>query len=146
MDTLKSKLPPIGQLGPFIALVIACAIFGAATDRFFSGENFSLILQQVMVVGVIAIGQQATGVVAIGQLATGGRVDCLPSLCVVRVRREDLSCQHRQERVADGVVLQVTEIGLHCSELKSNSFITKCCPSMIGRNVSEVASYAAEQH
>ena len=57
MDTLKSKLPPIGQLGPFIALVIACAIFGATTDRFFSGENFSLILQQVMVVGVIAIGQ-----------------------------------------------------------------------------------------
>jgi fructose transport system permease protein len=57
MDNLKSKLPPIGQLGPFIALVIACAIFGATTDRFFSGENFSLILQQVMVVGVIAIGQ-----------------------------------------------------------------------------------------
>ncbi len=51
------KLPPIGQLGPFIALIIACAIFGATTDRFFSGENFSLILQQVMVVGVIAIGQ-----------------------------------------------------------------------------------------
>jgi fructose transport system permease protein len=57
VDTLKSKLPPIGQLGPFIALVIACAIFGATTERFFSGENFSLILQQVMVVGVIAIGQ-----------------------------------------------------------------------------------------
>jgi fructose transport system permease protein len=57
VDTLKSKLPPIGQLGPFIALIIACAIFGATTDRFFSGENFSLILQQVMVVGVIAIGQ-----------------------------------------------------------------------------------------
>ncbi len=57
MDTLKSKLPPIGQLGPFIALVIACAVFGLTTDRFFSGENFSLILQQVMVVGVIAIGQ-----------------------------------------------------------------------------------------
>ncbi len=51
------KLPPIGQLGPVIALFIACAIFGATTDRFFSGENFSLILQQVMVVGVIAIGQ-----------------------------------------------------------------------------------------
>ena len=57
MDTLKSKLPPIGQLGPFIALLIACVIFGLTTDRFFSGENFSLILQQVMVVGVIAIGQ-----------------------------------------------------------------------------------------
>jgi fructose transport system permease protein len=57
VSTLESKLPPIGQLGPFIALVIACAFFGLTTERFFSGENFSLILQQVMVVGVIAIGQ-----------------------------------------------------------------------------------------
>ena len=57
MDNWKQKLPPIGQLGPFIALIIACAIFGATTDQFFSGENFSLILQQVMVVGVLAIGQ-----------------------------------------------------------------------------------------
>ena len=57
MSTLKEKLPPIGQLGPFIALIIACAIFGSTTERFFSGENLSLILQQVMVVGVIAIGQ-----------------------------------------------------------------------------------------
>ncbi|HET7867709.1 MAG TPA: ABC transporter permease, partial [Burkholderiaceae bacterium] len=54
---MKDKLPPIGQLGPFIALVIACVFFGLATDRFFSGENFSLILQQIAVVGVIAIGQ-----------------------------------------------------------------------------------------
>jgi fructose transport system permease protein len=54
---LKERLPPIGQLGPFIALLLACIAFGASTDRFFSGENFSLILQQVMVVGVIAIGQ-----------------------------------------------------------------------------------------
>ena len=57
MDTLKDKLPPIGQLGPFIALILACAFFGAMTDNFFSAGNFSLILQQVMVVGVIAIGQ-----------------------------------------------------------------------------------------
>lgn len=57
MQTLKSKLPPIGQLGPFIALAIACAFFSFTTERFFSGENLSLILQQVMVVGVIAIGQ-----------------------------------------------------------------------------------------
>ena len=54
---MTSKLPPIGQLGPFIALLIACVAFGTTTDRFFSGENFSLILQQVTVVGVIAIGQ-----------------------------------------------------------------------------------------
>ncbi len=57
MDNWKEKLPPIGQLGPFIALIAFSAFFGAMTDRFFSGENFSLILQQVAVVGVIAIGQ-----------------------------------------------------------------------------------------
>ena len=57
MSTFTDKLPPIGQLGPFIALLIACTFFGITTDQFFSAENFSLILQQVMVVGVIAIGQ-----------------------------------------------------------------------------------------
>ena len=62
MTTLASspwqdRLPPIGQLGPFIALILACTFFGVTTDQFFSGENFSLILQQVMVVGVLAIGQ-----------------------------------------------------------------------------------------
>ena len=57
MTPWKDRLPPIGQLGPFIALILACAFFGATTEQFFSGENFSLILQQVMVVGVIAIGQ-----------------------------------------------------------------------------------------
>ena len=57
MSTFTDKLPPIGQLGPFIALLMACTFFGITTDRFFSAENFSLILQQVMVVGVIAIGQ-----------------------------------------------------------------------------------------
>jgi fructose transport system permease protein len=53
----KLKLPPIGTLGPFIALLIACVFFATQTDRFLSGENLSLILQQVAVVGVIAIGQ-----------------------------------------------------------------------------------------
>jgi len=57
MSTLKEKLPPLSQLGPFIALAVACAVFGLTTENFFSGANFALILQQVMVVGVIAIGQ-----------------------------------------------------------------------------------------
>jgi fructose transport system permease protein len=57
MTTFKDKLPPLSQLGPFIALAVACVIFGFTTDHFFSGDNFALILQQVMVVGVIAIGQ-----------------------------------------------------------------------------------------
>ena len=51
------KLPPLSQLGPFIALLLACAFFASQSDRFLTGGNISLILQQVAVVGVIAIGQ-----------------------------------------------------------------------------------------
>jgi fructose transport system permease protein len=57
MNTWKDKLPPIGTLGPFLALLAACAFFATQNERFLSGGNFSLILQQVAVVGVIAIGQ-----------------------------------------------------------------------------------------
>ena len=44
-------------LAPLLALALACAFFATQSDRFLSLQNFSLILQQVMVVGVIAIGQ-----------------------------------------------------------------------------------------
>ena len=55
--TWRDRLPPVGTLGPFIALLLACIFFATQNDRFLSSENFSLVLQQVMVVGVIAIGQ-----------------------------------------------------------------------------------------
>ncbi|MDO9250167.1 ABC transporter permease [Hydrogenophaga sp.] len=57
MNTLKAKLPPMGTLGPFIALIFACLFFATQNERFLTLQNFSLILQQVMVVGTIAIGQ-----------------------------------------------------------------------------------------
>lgn len=44
-------------LGPFLALVIASIFFATQSDRFFTGANMSLIIQQVMVVGTLAIGQ-----------------------------------------------------------------------------------------
>jgi fructose transport system permease protein len=52
-----TKLPSIASLGPLIALLLACAFFATQSDRFLSLQNFALILQQVMVVGTIAIGQ-----------------------------------------------------------------------------------------
>ena len=52
-----SRLPPIATLGPLIALLIAVVFFATQSERFLSVQNFSLILQQVMVVGTIAIGQ-----------------------------------------------------------------------------------------
>jgi fructose transport system permease protein len=47
----------LGAVGPLIALLAACAFFATRSDRFLTGDNLSIVLQQVMVVGVIAIGQ-----------------------------------------------------------------------------------------
>jgi fructose transport system permease protein len=44
-------------VGPLAALLLACAFFSARTDTFLTGGNLSLIIQQVMVVGTLAIGQ-----------------------------------------------------------------------------------------
>ena len=44
-------------VSPLIALIIAVTIFSLQSDRFLTGRNFSLIVQQVMVVGTLAIGQ-----------------------------------------------------------------------------------------
>ena len=57
MNPLKAKLPPLGTLGPAIALLLACTFFSFQHENFLTLRNFSLILQQVMVVGTIAIGQ-----------------------------------------------------------------------------------------
>jgi fructose transport system permease protein len=45
------------SLGPLVALLLACAYFATQSDRFLAGPNFSLIAQQSMVVGILAIGQ-----------------------------------------------------------------------------------------
>ncbi|HWT22481.1 MAG TPA: ABC transporter permease [Solirubrobacteraceae bacterium] len=47
----------LAQLGPLIALVLVCAFFATQSDRFLTGSNFSLVFQQVMVIGTLAIGQ-----------------------------------------------------------------------------------------
>ena len=42
-------------LGPVAALLLASIFFAVMSPRFLTGPNFSLILQQVMVVGVLAM-------------------------------------------------------------------------------------------
>ncbi len=54
---LSSRHIPWGALGPWLALLATCIFFTTQSDRFLTGENLSLVLQQVMVVGVLAIGQ-----------------------------------------------------------------------------------------
>jgi fructose transport system permease protein len=57
MATTSPKQIPWAMLGPWLALLAACAFFATQSDRFLTGENLSLVLQQVMVVGLLAIGQ-----------------------------------------------------------------------------------------
>ncbi|WP_175411628.1 ABC transporter permease [Streptomyces sp. TRM64462] len=43
--------------GPLVALLVAIAVFALTTDTFFTVDNGSLIVQQVLVTGTLAIGQ-----------------------------------------------------------------------------------------
>ena len=44
-------------VGPLLALLLACAFFTSQSAQFLTGRNLSLVVQQVVVVGVQAIGQ-----------------------------------------------------------------------------------------
>ncbi|WP_405825671.1 ABC transporter permease [Streptomyces sp. NBC_01390] len=55
--TTARRLLTAPTTGPLAALILACAFFAFSTDQFLTGGNFSLIVQQVMVVGTLAIGQ-----------------------------------------------------------------------------------------
>ncbi|MDQ0798111.1 ABC transporter permease [Streptomyces sp. B1I3] len=55
--TTVRRLLTTPTTGPLVALLLACVFFSLTTEQFLSGGNFSLIVQQVMVVGTLAIGQ-----------------------------------------------------------------------------------------
>lgn len=84
MNSLKAKLPPVGTLGPAIALILACAFFSFQHERFLTLQNFSLILQQVMVVGTIAIGQTLI-ILTAGIDLSCGMVMALGSIVMTKV-------------------------------------------------------------
>jgi fructose transport system permease protein len=55
--SLASRALALSTLGPIIALLLAVVFFTAQSARFLTGSNLSLVVQQVMVVGTLAIGQ-----------------------------------------------------------------------------------------
>jgi fructose transport system permease protein len=83
-------------VGPLLALVLVMAFFSFKSDRFLQAQNLSLILQQVMVVGVLAIGQtlviltagidlscgtvMALGQIVMTKLAVANGVPAIPAL------------------------------------------------------------------
>jgi fructose transport system permease protein len=83
-------------VGPFVALLLVVAFFSFKSDRFLQAQNLSLVLQQVMVVGVLALGQtlviltagidlscgtvMALGQIVMTKLAVANGVPAIPAL------------------------------------------------------------------
>jgi fructose transport system permease protein len=55
--SLITRLFGIPAFGPFVALLLVGAFFAFKSDRFLTGGNLSLVLQQTIEVGTLAIGQ-----------------------------------------------------------------------------------------
>jgi fructose transport system permease protein len=71
-------------LGPLIVLVIAVVIFSVVADRFLEARNFSLIVQQVMVVGTLGIAQTLVILTAGIDLSVGA-IMVLSSIVMAKV-------------------------------------------------------------
>jgi fructose transport system permease protein len=85
-------------VGPFLALLATMAFFSFKSDRFLQAGNLSLVLQQVLVVGVLAIGQtlviltagidlscgtvMAFGQIVMTKLAVANGVPALPAIAL----------------------------------------------------------------
>src|SRR5947209_3040249 len=54
---LLSNALSISTIGPLVALLLASLFFATQSPRFLTGPNLSLVVQQVMVIGTLAIGQ-----------------------------------------------------------------------------------------
>jgi fructose transport system permease protein len=71
-------------LGPLIVLVLAVLIFSVTADRFLEARNFSLIVQQVMVVGTLGIAQTLVILTAGIDLSVGA-IMVLSSIVMAKV-------------------------------------------------------------
>jgi fructose transport system permease protein len=57
LDRVRGVLHRYPAVSPAIVLVLAVIVFGSINSRFFAPANLSLILDQVSVVGTVAIAQ-----------------------------------------------------------------------------------------
>jgi fructose transport system permease protein len=93
---LARRVAAAPTVGPLIALLLTGAFFSIKSSQFHHAQNLSLVLQQVMVVGVLAIGQtlviltagidlsvgtvMALGQIVMTKLAVVSGVPALPAL------------------------------------------------------------------
>ncbi len=74
-------------IGPIVALIVASIFFATQTDRFLTGTNLSLIVQQVTVVGVLAIGQTLV-ILTAGIDLSNGAIMALSSVLMTSIAVE----------------------------------------------------------
>jgi fructose transport system permease protein len=74
----------LATLGPLAALVLAVLFFSLRSDRFLTGSNLSLVVQQVMVVGTLAIGQTLV-ILTAGIDLSNGAVMALGNIVMARL-------------------------------------------------------------
>ncbi len=75
--------------GPFAALVVAVAVFALTTDTFFNIDNGSLIVQQFLVIGTLALGQTLIILTAGIDLANAATM-VLGTLVIARLSQDAL--------------------------------------------------------
>lgn len=83
-QSIRQRLFSGSTLGPLAALIIACIFFSIRSDRFLTGGNFSLIIQQVMVVGTLAIGQTLI-ILTAGIDLSNGAIMAVSSIVMTRL-------------------------------------------------------------
>jgi len=82
-----TRLFGISALGPFIALILVGAFFALKSDRFLTGGNLSLVLQQTIEVGTLAIGQTLI-ILTAGIDLSNGAVMALGSIVMTKLAVE----------------------------------------------------------
>src|SRR5258708_13001070 len=73
-SSVLTRARAMSTLGPLLALILASIFFTSRTDRFLTSDNFSLIVQQIAVVGIIGIGQTLVILTARIDLSAGAAV------------------------------------------------------------------------
>ncbi|MDQ6637076.1 MAG: ABC transporter permease [Candidatus Dormibacteraeota bacterium] len=82
--SLRTRALNVSTLGPLVALIIVATYFSIRSDRFLSGGNLSLVLQQVIEVGTLAIGQTLV-ILTAGIDLSNGAVMALGTIVMTKV-------------------------------------------------------------
>ncbi len=84
ISSTLTRVLNLPNFGPVAAILIAVVFFAAESDRFLTGGNFSLIVQQVMEVGTLAIGQTLV-ILTAGIDLSNGAVMALGNIAITKL-------------------------------------------------------------